>query len=117
VLSVSLKTDKTEYRTVIKFFVKEGLTPNEFHSKFIKVYVACSPSFQQLRSGLPSLNVAVTTLKMIHVKGLKKVQKQHQKSLMNHSCYKLNSMALVRERTIPTEQPPPFGEVSAKFCG
>jgi len=30
---------------------------------------------------------------------------------------KLNSVALVRERTIPTERPPPVGEVSAKFCG
>jgi hypothetical protein len=29
---------------------------------------------------------------------------------------KLNSMALVRERTIPTERPPPVGEVSANFC-
>jgi hypothetical protein len=37
VLSVSLKMDKSEYRAVIKFFVKEGLTPNEIHSKFIKV--------------------------------------------------------------------------------
>jgi len=39
-LSVSLKMDKTEYRAVIKFFVKEGLTPNEIYSKFIKVYGA-----------------------------------------------------------------------------
>jgi hypothetical protein len=30
VLSVSLTMDKTEYRAVIKFFVKEGLTPNEY---------------------------------------------------------------------------------------
>jgi len=30
--------DKVEYRAVIKFFVKEGLMPNEIHSKFIKVY-------------------------------------------------------------------------------
>jgi transposase len=29
--------DKIEYHTVIKFFVKEGLTPNEILSKFIKV--------------------------------------------------------------------------------
>jgi len=28
-----------------------------------------------------------------------------------------NSVALVRTRTIPTERPPPFGEVSANFCG
>ena len=29
----------------------------------------------------------------------------------------MNSVALVRERTIPTERPPPVGEVSANFCG
>ena len=29
----------------------------------------------------------------------------------------LLSVALVRERTIPTERPPPVGEVSANFCG
>jgi hypothetical protein len=29
----------------------------------------------------------------------------------------INSMALVHERTIPTERPPPVGEVSANFCG
>ena len=28
-----------------------------------------------------------------------------------------NSVALVRERTVPTERPPPVGEVSANFCG
>jgi hypothetical protein len=28
-----------------------------------------------------------------------------------------NSVALVRERTIPAERPPPVGEVSADFCG
>ena len=30
---------------------------------------------------------------------------------------KLNSVALVRKRTIPTERPPPVGEVSANFFG
>ena len=28
-----------------------------------------------------------------------------------------SSVALVRERTIPTERPPPVGEVSSNFCG
>jgi len=28
-----------------------------------------------------------------------------------------NSVVLVRTRTIPTERPPPVGEVSANFCG
>jgi len=41
--------DKIEYRAVIKFFVKEGLTPNEIHSKFIKVYGASSPSFSTIK--------------------------------------------------------------------
>jgi hypothetical protein len=30
---------------------------------------------------------------------------------------KLNSVALVRKLTIPTERPPLNGEVSANFCG
>jgi hypothetical protein len=29
----------------------------------------------------------------------------------------VNSVALVRERTLPIERPPPVGEVSANFCG
>ena len=29
----------------------------------------------------------------------------------------INSVALVRERTIPTERPPPVGQVSANVCG
>jgi len=79
-LSVSLNMDKIEYRAVIKFFVKEGLTPNEIHSKFIKFMGTLLLRFQQLRNGLLSLNVAVPALKMIHVKDVQKVQ-QHQKSL------------------------------------
>ena len=35
-MSVFLKVDEIDYRAVIKFFVKEVLTPNEIHSKFIK---------------------------------------------------------------------------------
>jgi hypothetical protein len=35
----------------------------------------------------------------------------------NFAPKKLNSVALVRERTIRTERPPPVGEVSANFCG
>jgi len=41
--------DKFEYRTVIKFFVQGGLTPNEIHSKFIKVYGESSPSFSTIK--------------------------------------------------------------------
>jgi len=48
VLSVSLKIDKSVYRAVKKFFVKEGLTSNEICSKFIKVYGE-SPSFSTIK--------------------------------------------------------------------
>ena len=48
-LSVPLKMDKTEYRAVIKFVVKEGLTPNEIHTKFINVYLDSSPSFSTIK--------------------------------------------------------------------
>jgi hypothetical protein len=41
--------DKIECRAVIKFFVKEGLTPNEIHSKFIEVYGDSSPSFSAIK--------------------------------------------------------------------
>jgi transposase len=41
--------DKIEYRAVIKFFVKEGLTPDEIHLKFIKVYGNSSPSFSTIQ--------------------------------------------------------------------
>jgi len=37
--------------------------------------------------------------------------------VINYPITKLNSVALVRTRTIPTERPPPVGEVSANFCG
>jgi hypothetical protein len=40
--------DEIEYRAVIKFFVK-GLTSNEIHSKFIKVYGDSSPSFATIK--------------------------------------------------------------------
>jgi hypothetical protein len=46
---VYLKIDKTNYRAVIKFFVKEGLTTNEIHSKFIKVYGDSSSSFSAIK--------------------------------------------------------------------
>ena len=39
------------------------------------------------------------------------------RNLMFCTKLKLNTVALFRERTTPTERPPPVGEVSANFCG
>ena len=41
--------DTIEYRAVTEFFVKEGLTPNEIHLKFVKVYGDYSPSFSTIQ--------------------------------------------------------------------
>jgi len=78
VLSVSLKMDKIQYRAVIKFFVKEGLTPNEIHSNFLNVYGDSSPSFSTIKKCSAKFKRGLPSLKMIHVKDVQKVQ-QHQK--------------------------------------
>ena len=49
---------------------------------------------------------------------LKNYRKHLAITVYHYFMYKKkNSVALVRERTIPTERPPPVGEVSANFCG
>jgi transposase len=54
--------DKTEYRAVIKFYVKEGLTPNEIHSKFIRVYGDSSPSFSTIKKWAAEFKCGRTSL-------------------------------------------------------
>jgi len=80
-LSVSLKMNKIEYHAVIKFFVKEGLTPNEIHSKFIKVYEDSSPSFSTIKKWAAEFKRGRTSLEDDPLKDVQKVQ--HQKSLNN----------------------------------
>ena len=61
--------DKIEYRAVIKFFVKEGLTPDEIHSKFLKVYGDSSPLFSIIKKwatyNVTSWRVRVTIVAII----------------------------------------------------
>jgi len=61
-LSVTFKMDKIEYRAVIRFFVKEGLTPNEIHSKSIKVYGDSSPSFSTITKWAAEFKCGRTSL-------------------------------------------------------
>jgi transposase len=56
--------DKTEYRVVIKFFVKESLTPNEIHSKFIKVYGDSYPSFSTIQKWAAEFKRGRTSLEV-----------------------------------------------------
>jgi transposase len=62
VLSVSLKMDKIEYRAVLKLFVKEGLTINEIHLKFINVYGDSSPSFSTFKKSAAEFKRGRTSL-------------------------------------------------------
>ena len=63
-LSVSIKMDKIQYRTVIKFFVKEGLTPHEIYLKFIQVYGDSSPSFSTIKKWAAEFKRGRTSLKV-----------------------------------------------------
>jgi len=65
VLSVSLKMGKIEYPAFIKFSVKEGLTPNEIHSKFIKVYGNSSPSFSAIKKWAAELRETEVTVQRL----------------------------------------------------
>jgi histone-lysine N-methyltransferase SETMAR len=64
--------DKTEYREVIKFFVKEGLTPNEIQSQFIKVYGDSSPSFSTIKKWAAEFKRGRTSLEDDPREGLPK---------------------------------------------
>jgi len=72
--------DKIEYRAVRKSSVKEGLMPNEIHSKFIKVYGDCSPSLSTIKKWTAEFKGGRTSLMLILVKDVQKVQQHHQKS-------------------------------------
>jgi histone-lysine N-methyltransferase SETMAR len=53
---------KKEYCMVIKFSVKEGLTPNEIHSNFIKVYGDSSPAFSTINKWAAEFKRGCTSL-------------------------------------------------------
>jgi transposase len=53
---------KIESHKVKKFFVKEGLTPNEIHSKFIKVYGDSSPLFSTIKKWAAKFKSGRTSL-------------------------------------------------------
>jgi hypothetical protein len=56
--------DKIEYRAVIKFFVQEGLTPNEIHLNFINVYGESSSSFSIIKKWAAEFKRGRTSLEV-----------------------------------------------------
>jgi len=86
--------NKIETRAVIKFLFLQGKAPKEIHAILTET-LACF---------LPGRAKGLTTTPV------------HLFSVFLVFIYKqTNSVALVRTRTIPTERPPPVGEVSANF--
>ena len=74
---------------------------------------------------LPLIKILQRNLKRTTDTHYRHTLQTHSFSILTQRTYpcnifigvKLNSVALVRERTIPTERPPPVGKVSANFCG
>jgi len=61
--------DKIEHRTVTNFFVKDGLTPHEIHSKFIKVYRDSSHSFFRIKKWAAGFKHGRTSLEYDPLEG------------------------------------------------
>jgi hypothetical protein len=77
---------------------------------------SCSQIFWQLHSVnsqeiMTRVHVALSEMNTHHLRYLPRY------SGCDKTKKKLNSMVWVRERTIPTEQPPLVGDVIANFCG
>ena len=88
-------------------------------SQFISLRLILILSFQLclgLPSGLFLPNFPTATLHTFQVSPKCATCPTHLAFLFL-TLKKLNSMALVCARTIPTEWPPPVSEVSANFCG
>jgi histone-lysine N-methyltransferase SETMAR len=64
--------DKIEYRAVIKFFGKEGFTPNEIHSRLVKVYGDSSLSFSTIQKWAAEFKRGRTSLEDDQREGLPK---------------------------------------------
>jgi transposase len=64
--------DEIEYCAVIKFFVKEGLMPNEIHSKFVKVYGYSSSLFSTIKKWAAEFKHGHTSLEDDPRKGRQK---------------------------------------------
>jgi len=98
---VSLNMDKIEYRVFRKFFVKEGLTPNKIHSKFIKVYVDSSPSFSTIKKWAAEFKRGRTSLEDDPREGSPKSAKTPEIIVQVH--HMIYSVSLSRQGIDPSQ--------------
>ena len=71
--------EKTENRAVIKFFVLEGLSATEIHTKIMEVLKEAAPSFPTVHRWVSEFRRGRKALKTIHAQDVQKVH-QHQHS-------------------------------------
>jgi hypothetical protein len=76
---------------------------------FLEIYRNHECLWNNKSENYQKINISLKTYKTLH----SELNLPH----LSVNDKKLNSVALVRERTIPTERPPPVGEVSANFSG
>ena len=124
-ISVSTPTSS---RSVVVFVRQAGSLRDRALSLVVAVTASFHIPFSSLFTTIPP-EICLTGTAHISRILSKNTVPQQGKSKINaqtvcqstHTChffvYKKNSVALVRERTIPTERPPPVGEVTANFCG
>jgi len=105
----------------------KALVNNQLDAQFVRQVVYLQGSYQDARSTKHKILQCTTSKQTHQYKNIKtKLYRNnaatwYKKVLQNETTnpqlkLNLNSVALVRTRTIPTERPPPVGEVSANFC-
>jgi len=85
-------------------------------------YIINGAIFERKKNGIEHKMCVWISLQLLSEKFLivRRTERDMVKNVNRYSrklSVKLNSVALVRERTIPTERPPPVGKVRANFCG
>jgi len=101
------------------FRTERSCTVNIFCMKqVIEKRIATNQETHLLFVDLTKAYDSITISKLWEVLGESNINNTLIKALQNlYGNTNSNSVALVRTRTIPTERPPPVGEVSANFCG
>jgi hypothetical protein len=79
------------------------------------IHSVATPPYLSYRYTITVSNHRSESYQLAHIES--KILYNHVSDCQVLRIYNNNSVALVRQRTIPTERPPLVGEVSANFSG